>query len=137
MAIVTNTLSEKARVFLRQRRFAVLGTLNEDGSPQLTTMWYLLQGDTLIMNTKVGRVKERNMKRDPRISVCVEDGYHYVTISGKAQMIYDQKIAHHDIYRLAVRYDGEQSAEQQMNEAFSHEERVTLHLKCEHIIENV
>jgi len=130
-------LSERARTFLQERRFAVLATTNKDGTPQLTTMWYLLEGDTIVMNTKVGRTKERNMRRDPRISVCFEDGYSYLTISGTVEMIDVQKIAQNDIYRLAVRYDGEEAARQQMEEQFSKEKRVTLHLKCERIIDNL
>jgi PPOX class probable F420-dependent enzyme len=129
-------LSDKVRAFLQEPRFAVLGTLNKDGSPQLTTMWYLLEGDTIVMNTKVGRAKERNMRRDPRISVCVPDGYSYVTISGSVEMIDDPEISQQDIYRLAVRYDGEGSAKQQMEEQFSKETRVTLHLNCEYVIEH-
>jgi PPOX class probable F420-dependent enzyme len=129
-------LSEKARAFLLERRFAVLGTINQDGSPQLTTMWYLLDGDFIMMNTKAGRTKERNMRRDPRISVCVPDGYNYVTISGTVEMIDDQQIAQRDIYRLAVRYDGEEEAKRKVEEQFSKETRVTLHLKLEHIIEH-
>ncbi len=131
------TLSEKARAFLQERRFAVLATINKDGTPQLTTMWYLLEGDTIVMNTKVGRTKERNMRRDPRISVCFEDGYSYLTVSGTVEMIDDSEIAQHDIYRLAVRYDGEEAARQQMEEQFSKETRVTLRLKCERIIDNL
>ncbi len=131
------TLSEKARAFLQERRFAVLATINKDGTPQLTTMWYLLEGDTIVMNTKVGRTKERNMRRDPRISVCFEDGYSYLTVSGTVEMIDDPTIAQHDIYRLAVRYDGEEAARQQMEEQFSKETRVTLRLKCERIIDNL
>ena len=42
-------LSEKARAFLQERRFAVLATINKNGSPQLTTMWYLLDGDTITL----------------------------------------------------------------------------------------
>jgi PPOX class probable F420-dependent enzyme len=133
---VARTLSEKARALLQERRFAVLGTINKDGSPQLTTMWYLLDGDVILMNTKAGRTKERNMRRDPRISVCIEDGYSYVTISGTVAMVDDPQIAHRDIYRLAVRYDGEEEAKRQMEEQFSKETRVTLHLKLEHIIEH-
>jgi PPOX class probable F420-dependent enzyme len=130
-------LSEKARAFLQERRFAVLATLNKDGSPQLTTMWYLLQGDTIMMNTKAGRIKDLNMKRDPRIAICVEDGYNYVTISGTVTMIDDQETAHQDIFRLAVRYHGEQNAKRQMEEQFSKEHRITLHLPCENIIEKL
>jgi PPOX class probable F420-dependent enzyme len=133
---MARVLSEKARALLQERRFAVLGTINKDGSPQLTTMWYLLDGDVILMNTKAGRTKERNMRRDPRISVCIEDGYSYVTISGTVEMIDDPQVAQRDIYRLAVRYNGEEEARRQMEEQFSKETRVTLHLKLEHIIEH-
>jgi PPOX class probable F420-dependent enzyme len=133
---MATALSEKARALLQERRFAVLGTINKDGSPQLTTMWYLLEGDVILMNTKAGRTKERNMRRDPRISVCIEDGYSYVTISGTVEMVDDPQIAQRDIYRLAVRYNGEEEARRQMEEQFSKETRVTLHLKLEHIIEH-
>ena len=129
-------LSEKAHAYLQEKRFAVLATLNEDGTPQLTTMWYLLEDDgTILMNTKVGRAKERNMRRDPRISVCVEDGYIYVTLSGKVEMIDDPEIAQRDIFRLSSRYHGEEKAKRQMENQFSKERRVTLRLKPEHIIE--
>lgn len=131
-----STLSPKARAFLQERRFAVLGTINRDGTPQLSTMWYLLEGDTIMMNTKVGRVKERNMRRDPRISLCFEEGYNYVTVSGKVEFIDDQQTAQADIYRLAVRYDGEESAQRQMQESFGKEQRVTLHLRFDHVIEH-
>ena len=131
------TLSEKARAFLNEKRFAVLATINSDDTPQLTTMWYLLEGNTIVMNTKAGRIKERNMRRDPRIAICVEDGYNYVTISGTVEMIDDPEIAHRDIYRLAVRYDGEEAARQKVADQFSKERRITLHLKCEHVIEDL
>ena len=129
-------LSEKARAFLREKRFAVLATLNKDGTAQLTTMWYLLEDDgTILMNTKVGRVKERNMRRDPRISACVSEAYNYVTLSGRVEMIEDPEIAQRDIFRLASRYHGEERAKRQMEQQFSKEQRVTLRLKPEHIIE--
>ena len=76
------------------------------------------------------------MRRDPRISVCIEDGYSYVTISGTVEMVDDPQVAQRDIYRLAVRYNGEEEAKRQMEEQFSKETRVTLYLKLEHIIEH-
>lgn len=129
-------VSERARSYLRELRFAVLATINQDGTPQLTTMWYLLEDDgTITMNTKVGRAKERNMRRDPRISICIEDDYNFLTINGTVEMIDDPEIAQHDIYRLAARYHGEEQARRQMQEQFSKETRVTLRLKPERIIE--
>lgn len=130
-------LSEKARAFLDEQRFAVLATLNTDGSVQQTTMWYLLEGDTIVMNTKAGRLKDRNMRRDPRISICVEDGYRFITISGTVEIIDNAETAQRDIHRLALRYHGEEKAAQQMAEQFSREQRVTLHLKCERVLEDL
>lgn len=128
-------LSNLGRAFLNEKRFAVLATINQDGMPQQTTMWYLLEGDTIVMNTKAGRLKERNLRRDPRISICVEDGYNYVTISGTVELIDDPEIAQRDIHRLAVRYHNEEHAARQMAEQFSKEQRVTIHLKCDHVHE--
>src|SRR5262245_31754408 len=100
--MTTNKLSDKARAFLEEKRFAVLATLNHDGTPQLTTMWYELQGDEIMMNTADGRVKAHNLRRDPRIAICLEDGYSYLTISGRVRLDDDQATAQADIYRLAL-----------------------------------
>jgi PPOX class probable F420-dependent enzyme len=129
-------LSQRARAYVQEQRFAVLATINQDGTPQLTTMWYLLEDNgSIIMNTKVGRTKERNMRRDPRISICIEDDYIFLTINGNVEMINDTEISQHDIYRLSARYHGEEKAKRQVREKFSKEKRVTLRLKPEHIIE--
>ena len=129
-------LSKKAQAFLHELRFAVLATINQDGTPQLTTMWYLLEDDgTILMNTKVGRLKERNLRRDPRISICIEDDYNFLTISGTVQLIDDPERSQHDIFRLSTRYHGEEKARRQLQEKFSKETRVSLLLKPERIIE--
>ncbi len=133
---MTTQLSERAHAFLREKHFAVLGTINRDGSPHLTVMWYLLEDDgTILMNTKAGRIKDRHMRRDPRISVCVGNAYDFITLSGRVEIIDDPQTAQRDIYRLSSRYHGEQKARLQMQNQFSKEQRVTLRLKPEHIIE--
>jgi PPOX class probable F420-dependent enzyme len=132
-------LSERARTLLEGRHFAVLATINEDGTPHLTTVWYLLEKyngvDTIVMNTKRGRVKERNMRCNPHISVCIEHEYSSVTISGTVELIDDPEMTQADIYRLAARYDGQESALQQVWGTFSSEHRVTLHLKVTRVSE--
>jgi PPOX class probable F420-dependent enzyme len=130
-------LSERARAFLNEHRFAVLATYNDDNTIQQTVMWYLLEGDTILMNTKKGRKKYENIRRDPRISVCIPDGYIYVTINGTAELIEDQEIAQRDIYRLSALNHGERAAQEQMREQFSKEQRVTIRLHIEHIIEDL
>jgi len=133
---MTKSLSAKARAFLQERRFAVLATINPDGSPQLSAMWYLLEDEhTILMNTEASRIKARNIRRDPRVSVCFEDG-GYLTISGTVELIDDPDIAQRDIYRLAARYDGEEQARKQM-EVYSKEQRVSLRIRITNIVENI
>ncbi len=131
------TLSPEARAFLSEVHFATLATINKDGMPQQTAMWYELEGDTILMNTAAGRLKHRNLLRDPRASFCVVDGYRWVTVTGRVEMIDDQAIAQADIHRLAIRYHGPEKAERQMRESFSQQHRVTLRLKIEKVIEDL
>ena len=127
-------LSSAVREFLSEQRFAVLATINDDGTPQQTVMWYELRGDMLVMNTTTTRVKGRNLARDRRISVCVEDGYRYVAIAGKAELVAERAIAQEDIHRLAIRYNGDETAARQMAEQFSKQERVSIYLPIERAV---
>src|SRR5262245_33667779 len=134
MGTASNQYSDAVRQFLQEKRFAVLATIGRDSVPQQTVMWYELRGDTIVMNTAAGRVKDAYLRRDPRASICVEDGYRFVTISGTVQMIEDHTTAQDDIYRLAVRYNGEETAARQVRESFSKQQRVTLYLSIERVI---
>ena len=124
-------LSDAARRFLEERRFAVLATINPDGTPQQTVMWYELRGDHIVMNTAVGRWKERTVRRDPRVSVCVEDGYRFVAISGRVTLDEDHGTTQRDIYSLARRYnpdfkDGDYPV-------FATQKRVTLRISIDKV----
>ena len=127
-------LTPSIRAFLNETRFAALATINKDGTPQQSTMWYALDGDTILMNTKAGRLKHRNLQRDPRASICVPDGYRWVTISGTVEMNDDQAVAQADIRRLAIRYHGQEKGERQSREKFSQEHRVTVRFKIEKVV---
>ena len=132
-------LREDVRAFLEEPRFAVLATANEDGSPQQTVMWYELRGDIVMMNTRRGRKKDRNLLRNPRASLCIEDGFRYVTLDGTIAMIEDQRVAHDDIVALALRYqraagvDDPAEAERMAREEFGKQERITLHLAIDRV----
>lgn len=130
-------ISEKARAFLQESRFAVLGTAFADGRPQLTVMWYRLDDDTLMMNTAAGRVKDSNLRRDPRVAVCVEDGYNYVTLYGSVELDEDQATAQADIFGLAVRYHDAERAEQMAENSFRKQQRVTLRMTIERVDEHL
>ena len=73
--------------FLRGRRVAVLGTIADDGAPVLTPIWYVYRDGRLLMRTGKESVKARNIRRDPRVTVCVQDErppYASITIHGRA-----------------------------------------------------
>lgn len=124
-------MNEKVRDFLREVRFATVATINSDGTPHQTVLWYELRGDELVLNTARGRVKDRNLLRDPRLSLCVEDAYRYVTVHGVATIVDDQTTAQEDIRRLAVRYHGAEKGERMSRESFQNQERVSLRLKID------
>jgi PPOX class probable F420-dependent enzyme len=125
-------LTPAVRAFLDEKRFASLATINPDGSPHQTVMWFQLRDDHVMMNTRRNRVKDQNMVRDPRISICIEDGARYVTIAGTVAMIDDQTIAQADIKALAVRYNGQDDADAIASNTFSKQERIILSI--DHVI---
>ena len=127
-------LDDKTRAFLEEKRFAVLATINADGTPQLTTMWYELQGDEIMMNTADGRVKAHNLRRDSRIALCVEDGYSYISLYGTAQLDDDQEVAQADIRRLAERYHNPARAAQMSRDQFSKQRRITIRMPIERVV---
>jgi PPOX class probable F420-dependent enzyme len=129
-----STLSPEVRDFLNERRFGVLATINPDGSVQQTVMWYVLEGDTIVMNTRRGRHKDKNILRDPRLSLSLEDEGRFVTISGKATIDPDPERGQQTARALATRYDGEESAEEQMRTGFGQQYRVTIDLPIERVI---
>ena len=82
----TNQLSEPVARLLHGKNLAFVATLMKDGSPQITPTWVDLDGNDIVINTAKGRVKEKNLSRDPRIAVAITDQnnpYHMVTIRGK------------------------------------------------------
>ncbi|MGO8947543.1 MAG: PPOX class F420-dependent oxidoreductase [Ktedonobacterales bacterium] len=128
-------LSQAARAFLNEKRFAVLATVGENGVPHQTVMWYELRGDDIFMNTAAGRVKAANLRRESRVSVCVDDGYRYVTVTGAIELNEDQAVAQEDIRRLAIRYHGQQAGLEMARDVFSKQHRITLRLPVQNVIE--
>ena len=73
--------------FLQGRRVAVLATIGPDGAPVLTPIWYLYRDGRLLMRTGKDSVKAKNIGRDPRVTVCVQDErppYASITVYGHA-----------------------------------------------------
>ena len=103
-------IPDEVRKRLEQPTFWHLGTVNKDGSPQVTPMWIDVEGDRVILNTAIGRVKEKNLRRDPRLSLShtLEDNhYDRVEIRGRVIDFIEGEEGERGIYRLAKKYIGE------------------------------
>ena len=100
-------LSDSTRALVDDRNYAVLATVNPDGSPQTSVMWIGRDGDDVLFSTVEGRVKHRNMLRDPRVSVTVIDSAdpeNYVELRGLASMTPD--VGRRFDTQLSWKYDG-------------------------------
>ena len=118
-------LDDDVRAFLDAPRPADLATLNPDGSPQLSVIWYARRGDEVVVNTTAQRVKTKNMERDGRVALLVGDPQRYVRLDGDARLVATGAEALADIRALAVRYNGEEAAERTTRDVWSKEDRVT------------
>jgi PPOX class probable F420-dependent enzyme len=100
-------LSEATRALTDGKNYAVLATINADGSPQTSVMWVGRDGDDLLFSTVEGRRKHRNMLRDPRVSVSVIDAAdpeNYVELRGRVTMTPDE--GRRVDTQLSWKYDG-------------------------------
>lgn len=104
----TDRITPEIRQWLLEKlRFPVLAVIGKDGMPSQSVMWFDLdpvRDDIVHLNTLSGRVKDRQLRRDPRMSLCFEEGTDYVTIEGRAEMDDDHAKALHQIWAIARRY---------------------------------
>jgi PPOX class probable F420-dependent enzyme len=81
-----SAIPEKYLDLFQKKAFASLATLMPDGRPQVTPVWCDYDGTHVMVNTARGRVKDRNMRRDPRVSLAIMDPdnpYRYLEIRGR------------------------------------------------------
>jgi PPOX class probable F420-dependent enzyme len=100
-------LSEATLRLVDGKNYAVLATVNPDGSPQTSVIWVGRDGGDLLFSTVQGRVKHRNMLRDPRVSVTVIDSAdpeNYVELRGQVSMTLDE--GRRVDTELSWKYDG-------------------------------
>ncbi|GHD28686.1 PPOX class F420-dependent enzyme [Streptomyces violarus] len=96
-------------------RTAKLSTVRADGSPHVAPIWFLLDGDEVVFNTGENTVKGRNLARDGRVALCVDDDrppYSFVVVQGRARLVRDLDEVRHWATRIGARYMGEERAEE-------------------------
>ena len=131
-----DTLSGWAAEFLHEVRVAVISTLNKDGSPHVTAVWYALADDgTLIVTTQAISHKLKNLRRDPRIALCIGDMGRSVSLYGHVSIIEDEAVIRQDIERIAERYVQDASIRSRVIANLLQRSPLALHFRPEKITE--
>jgi PPOX class probable F420-dependent enzyme len=117
------------------KNFASLATLMKGGSPHVTPTWVDIDksNNTILINTAKGRIKHKNISRDPRVGVSVMDfsnPYHMVSVRGKVIEQINGKEADDHIDKMAKKYMG---MDKYPGRAPG-EERLLLRIKPEHVV---
>ncbi|WP_441251634.1 PPOX class F420-dependent oxidoreductase [Kitasatospora sp. McL0602] len=96
-------------------RTAKLATTRADGRPHVAPVWFLLDGDDLVFNTGQSTVKGRNLARDGRVMLCVDDDrppFAFALVQGRATLGSDLPEVRKWAGLIAARYMGEERAEE-------------------------
>jgi PPOX class probable F420-dependent enzyme len=128
-------LPKDVRAFLEQPHHAVMATINAVGTPQLTVMWYALHptDDLVLLNSSRGLLKIRNLRRDPRLALCVEDGPRYVTLEGTAELVADRAEQERAVNEhIAPRYIGQRLGSRRW-EAIKGSDRIGIRMRIERV----
>lgn len=119
--------SDEAIEIIDGKNFAYLATSMADGSPHISPVWIDRDGDLLLINTVPGRVKQKNVSRDPRVAISMvqeKNPYRHLFIRGKAIEQTKQGALDH-INRLARKYLGKDYSGNDRN-------RIILRIKPEY-----
>jgi len=102
-------LSKEHVKLIQAKNFGFLATANKDGSPQVSPVWIDTDGEFLLINTAIGRVKERNTRRDPRVGIAIadqSDPYSWILVRGRVTEWIEGPEAEAHIDKLSKKYTG-------------------------------
>jgi PPOX class probable F420-dependent enzyme len=108
------TKKEIRKFLLHGTRTGKLATVRKDGRPHVVPIWFDLDGEAIVFTTGGESVKAKNMKRDPRVSICVDDEtppFSFVQVEGIASFSEDLKEMLYWATRIGGRYMGDDQAE--------------------------
>ncbi len=132
------TIPQSHRDLLSGPYYAIFTTMAPDGMPENTIVWCSLDGDIVLVNTAAGRRKDSNVRRNPKVALCVldpEDAFRWIDIRGEVEEIvadpdYANISLHAKIYNgVDSYYGGVQPAEMAGTE-----ERIILRIRPQRVV---
>lgn len=130
-------LPDHVRAFLDSERFATISTVDPDGAPRQAVVWYTLDGDEFVINSRVGRRWPTNLLRDPRIAFAVvdaADGTRWAGLTGTVRSITDRATTQADIAGMARRYEAADPDEVRSSIAgFESQDRISFRFRPESV----
>ncbi len=129
---MADTFSDTARGILAKRVIAHVATLGTDGSPHVTPVWVLLEGDEIVINTALGRAKARDLANDSRVAISMtdpDDDYSVIALRGTVSA-FTTDGADEVIDRMAKKYMGLDTYPHRQEG----EVRVTVRIRVERIV---
>ena len=126
-------LDKKLTDLINGKNFALFGTISKNGYPHVTPTWVDTDGEHIIINTAIGRTKQRNAERERKVSVTIvnhENPYSYAFVQGT---VVEQRTdgADENIDRLAKKYTGMDKYQNRR----PGEKRVMLVIRPEHVVQ--
>src|SRR5437773_3172630 len=105
----THQITEPMSKLFQGKNFAFVSTLMRDGSPQVTPTWVDIEDGNILVNTAIGRLKHKNISRDPRVALAIADQnnpYDMVTVRGRTIEQLTGDAAEEHIDKMAKKYIG-------------------------------
>jgi PPOX class probable F420-dependent enzyme len=130
-----SVFTDNVRSFLDSKppRYGTIATINGDGSPHQTLIWYEVRGEEIVVNSRIGRRWPANLRRDPRATLAVYDRADGVMVECEVGSVVDGPAALAEISAMAYRYvDDEEALE--LIEEWRRQQRITFVLRPVRVI---
>lgn len=127
--------SQEFAEFLRRPLVASLTTVRADGTPQVTPIWYESDGEAFFCIFGRDSVKARNIRRDPRVSLCIathDDPYRYVIVDGTGEISVEE--AKERYHSISTRYWGKEREERFARKLIDEDDTVVLSVRPNRVL---
>ncbi len=127
-------IPEAAQAFLDEKVFGTLATVSGGGVPTQVLVWYLRDGDEILVASQSGTQKVKNIQRTGWASLSISQGPRFLTVRGHATIETDPAKTREQFQRIVHRYLPPEAAETWIANAEGQRNRIIIHIPVEHVL---